>query len=269
MAQKKDDKLFIFWILGIGGLAYAVYNYFSKGNANATSGNTADVSKVPSTVVAKGQTYSPYQMRIQYLQSLIGVKVDGFVGKQTTGQLTEMYLGKLTYGDIAPENIEKYINEIETHNTPYEKKIKADALYTAKTIAKDRSEKIISAYKSNGNFVLYSNPKTSNNGKYQVYEVVYDNVNGIWSYVNTWTIGAGKYTRDGAVPTAVAPNYGNGLVVRLNISGTYRYFLWNPQYILVVSGTTLTNTQKTTDYSSDTLKSVILVDLGMLSQLIK
>lgn len=234
MEKKKDSKMIIFWVLGIGGLAYAIYNAFSsKGKTTSTDGS--ELANIPTTNPTTGKTYSAYEMRVMYLQTLLGVKVDGIVGKQTTLDLTEKYLGKLTYGGISPTNIEKYISEVKNHNTPYELKIKADALLKTSADAEKVANSIIDAYKNNPKSVLNFNNKYAVNGHFQCYQMLFNKANNVWEYTGqTFSAAAGKRTRDGGVPVAVAPNYYNALVVRVNYKGVYTYILMNPTYVQVV-----------------------------------
>jgi hypothetical protein len=226
--MKKNDNT-IFWILGLGGLAYAGYKlFFAKGGSSKK-----EEIKVPDVNPKTGEKYSDYDKRVMYLQTLLGVGVDAIVGVQTTSQLKEFYLGTLTYGNISPQNIEKYISEVENKTTPYNQKMKADAMADANANSEQKVVNIISAYNNSKTQVVNLNPSKAVNGLFQVYEVVFNSANKDWERVNTLNITSGRKTRDGAMPYSYSPKW-NALIMRYNKAGKYVYVAINPDFVQVI-----------------------------------
>lgn len=225
--MKKDNSI-VFWVLGLGGLGYAIFRYFNKGKKVSTD----RYEKVPDTNLKTGEKYSDYQIRVFYLQTLLGVGTDYIVGKNTTAALKELYLGKLSYGDISPENIEKYINEVEGKNTPYNKKMKAEAELQYRQNSEQKTLQIIDAYNSNKNQVLFLDPLNSVNGYYTCYVVVFNSAIRDWQQSGTINLQAGKRTRDGGLPYSYSPKW-NALIMRVNDNGKYVFVAIDPRNVAV------------------------------------
>lgn len=226
--MKKNDNT-IFWILGLGGLAYASFKLFFSNGSNAKK----DEIKVPDVNPKTGDKYSDYDKRVMYLQTLLGVGVDAIIGVQTTSALKELYLGKLSYGDISPLNVEKYISEVQGKTTPYNNKMKAEAMADANANSEKKVMSIIAAYKDSPNQVINLNQSKSVNGMFQVYQVVFNSANRDWERVGTFNISAGKKTRDGALPYSYSPKW-NALILRYNYQGKYIYVAINPDFVQVI-----------------------------------
>lgn len=98
----------------------------------------------------------------------------------------------------------------------------------------DRAYKLINIYASNKNLCVYLLPRYSNkalNGKFSCYEFEYNTVTkSIGALVGSLYLSDGKKTRDGGVPIQFLPKY-NALLLRINVSGKYRYVAINPQFV--------------------------------------
>jgi hypothetical protein len=227
--MKKNDNT-IFWILGLGGLVYAGYKMFFAGKGQKRDGSSIQVPDVnPKT----GEKYSDYDKAVMTLQTLLGVGVDAIVGPQTTAQLKEFYLGNLSYGDISPLNVEKYISEVKNKTTPYNQKMKAEAMADANANSEKKVVSIISAYNDSKTQVINLNQEKSVNGLFQVYEVVFNSASKDWERVGVQNIAAGRKTRDGALPYSYSPKW-NALIMRYNKSGKYVYVAINPDFVQVI-----------------------------------
>lgn len=218
----------IVWILGLGGLVFAAYKLFNKNSASTKD----KYSKVPDTNLKTGEKYSDYQIRVFYLQTLLGVGTDYIVGKNTTAALKELYLGNLTYGEISPENVEKYIADIENKNTPYNQKMKAAAELEYQAGSEQKVGQIIDAYNTYKNQVLFLNPNNAVNGYYQCYVVVYNSAIKDWQQSGVLNVKAGKRTRDDGLPYSYSPKW-NALIMRVNYSGKYVFVAIDPRNVAV------------------------------------
>jgi hypothetical protein len=227
----KNNKA-IFWIIGLGGLAYAAYKMFYKGKYKGKSEENTDI-KVPDVNPKTGEKYSDYDKSVMTLQTLLAAKVDAMIGPQTISLLKELYLGTLKYGDISPLNVEKYIAEVKNKTTPYNLKMKAEAYADANAKSKEKIIKIIEQYRSDEKLVLNFNPANAVNGVFQVYKVVYNTANKDWERVGTENAMAGRKTRDGGVAYSYSQKW-NALIVRINKSGKYMYVAINPDFVQVI-----------------------------------
>lgn len=123
----------------LGGVGYAVYYFLGKKKI-LTETTTTNASVPAPTTAPKTTTNqnSTYAKRVEVLQSLLKVAIDGKVGKQTNGALENLYsipptsynpetsfknkypnLRKNGKGVISPSNVEFYINALQTKTTPY------------------------------------------------------------------------------------------------------------------------------------------------------
>jgi hypothetical protein len=123
----------------LGGVGYAVYYFLGKKKI-LTETTTTDASVPAPTTTPKTTTNqnSTYAKRVEVLQGLLKVAIDGKVGKQTNGALENLYsspptsynpetsfknnypnLRKNGKGVISPSNVEFYINALQTKTTPY------------------------------------------------------------------------------------------------------------------------------------------------------
>jgi len=139
----------IIYAVAVGGIGYLIYKNFDKikslispreantGGAleEATSSST---TTNPNTNTSKTTTQAnPYKQKVELLQELLKVGVDGSAGKQTNGALENLYsptpmtfpaevafkanyplLRKNGKGVVSPNNVDFYINALQTKTTP-------------------------------------------------------------------------------------------------------------------------------------------------------
>ena len=227
MAQKDDNKI-IFWILGLGTIGYGVYSWYKS-----RKGATPNIPVyTPPDTDANGRTYTPYEKRVMYLQSLLGVKIDGIAGIQTNSQLKEFYRGKLSDGDISETNVEKYITAMENKTTPYHLEMKANAMADANANSQKKVSQIIEAYKANTNQFIQLNPAKMVAGAFEVYQVSFNSAINDWEKIGTIRLVASRTSRDGYLPYSYSPKW-NALILRVNSGGKYIYVAINPDFVQV------------------------------------
>jgi len=227
MAQKDDNKI-IFWILGLGTIGYGVYSWW-KNKKGATP--TTPIYTPPDKDV-NGRTYTPYEKRVMYLQSLLQVAIDGIAGKQTNLALKELYRGNLSFGEISESNIEKYIAAMENKTTPYHLEMKANAMADANANSQKKVLSIIDAYKSNANQFIQLNPAKMVGGAFEVYKVSFNSAANDWEKIGVVRLVASRTSRDGYYPYSYSPKW-NALILRVNDGGKYIYTAINPDFVQV------------------------------------
>lgn len=127
----------------LGGVGYAVYHFLIKKKSittetttDAVQSSTDSTPKTPTSKTTNNQN-SAYAKKVETLQGLLKVAIDGKVGKQTLGALENLYTSppasiipevsfKNNYpnlrnkgvGILSPNNIDHYINAIKQGTTP-------------------------------------------------------------------------------------------------------------------------------------------------------
>ena len=113
MAKKNDNSKYalLALLLGVGG--YFVYTKWKKGNNGDTPQDVPSEEDVVLAVeqakqASSGRTYSPYQIKVMYLQGLLQVAIDGIVGNQTLTKLDYFWANYGKVLDAAKAKAENY-----------------------------------------------------------------------------------------------------------------------------------------------------------------
>jgi hypothetical protein len=144
----------IIYAVAIGGIGYLIYKNFDKikslikGGGGSETGSAEEQSTsatTPPTTTTKSNTNTsntttqanPYKQKVETLQALLKVGIDGGAGKQTNGALENLYsptpmtfpaevafqanyplLRKNGKGVVTANNVDFYINALQTKTTP-------------------------------------------------------------------------------------------------------------------------------------------------------
>jgi len=141
----------IIYAVAIGGIGYLIYKNFDKikslikgggasetGSAEEQSSSTTTPTTTTTTKTSKSTTQAnPFKQKVEMLQELLKVGVDGAAGKQTNGALENLYssppltinsetsfssnypyLRKNGKGVVTANNVDFYINALQTKTTP-------------------------------------------------------------------------------------------------------------------------------------------------------
>lgn len=113
MAKKKDNSKYaaLALLLGVGG--YFVYTKWKKGKGGDAPQDIPTEEDVVLAVeqakqASSGRTYSPYQIKVMYLQGLLQVAIDGIVGNQTLTKLDYFWANYGKVLDAAKAKAENY-----------------------------------------------------------------------------------------------------------------------------------------------------------------
>lgn len=113
MAKKNDNSKYalLALLLGVGG--YFVYTKWKKGKDGDTPQDIPSEEDVVLAVeqakqASSGRTYSPYQIKVMYLQGLLQVAIDGIVGNQTLTKLDYFWANYGKVLDAAKAKAENY-----------------------------------------------------------------------------------------------------------------------------------------------------------------
>ena len=143
---------------------------------------TAAVKKAITTAAVKQATTiinpNSYAGKIAFIQSSLGVAVDGIAGKQTNLALDGVY--GLLKGEISPSNIDYYVNRVKNKDT------KAATL-AAITAAKKLTAKSINVANDSAKFlkmVNQGNYKATLKKEVTANAFVYDNLKKVYVNVN-------------------------------------------------------------------------------------
>lgn len=148
----------IIYAVAIGGIGYLIYKNFDKikslispresggaSNTESAEEQTNSATTPPTTTTTKTNTNTtkpttqsnPFKQKVEMLQELLKVGVDGGAGKQTNGALENLYsptpmtfpaevafqanyplLRKNGKGVVTANNVDFYINALQTKTTP-------------------------------------------------------------------------------------------------------------------------------------------------------
>jgi hypothetical protein len=160
--EKKDNT--IYYAVGALALAGGAYYAYKKGMFDKilgkkpsplTSGTstTSVVSEENKLAAMKNQvqtSYTPltnpnsYQSKVMKIQDDIGAASDGIAGKQTNAMFKAKY--GLDRGDIKPDNIDYYLNQVNTKDTLASRQAKAqkaaEALKVAQSVTANVAQKL-------------------------------------------------------------------------------------------------------------------------------
>ena len=121
MAKKNDNSKYALLALlfGVGG--YFIYNKWKKGKDGDTPKEGASEEDIILKVeqakqAASGQSFTPYQIKVMYLQGWLNVAIDGIVGNQTLTAL-DYYWAK--YGKVLNAGAAKADNYPELRKNGY------------------------------------------------------------------------------------------------------------------------------------------------------
>ena len=131
-------------LAALGGVGYFLYKKFYK----KKSVNAAVIEEAPmtSSTAQPSTTQDPYKDKVETLQALLKVGIDGRARKQTNGALENLYsptpmtfpaetafqlgyplLRKNGKGVVSPSNVDFYINALKNKTTPTQLYYKAQA----------------------------------------------------------------------------------------------------------------------------------------------
>jgi hypothetical protein len=130
-------------LLAAGGIGYFLYKKFYKKKSVDAA---IEESNVNSSTAQPSTTQDPYKDKVETLQALLKVGIDGKAGKQTNGALENLYspvpmtfpaeiafqtgyplLRKNGKGVVSPSNVDFYINALKNKTTPTQLYYKAQA----------------------------------------------------------------------------------------------------------------------------------------------
>lgn len=130
-------------LLAAGGIGYFLYKKFYKKKSVSAA---IEESTMDSSTAQPSTTQDPYKDKVETLQALLKVGVDGNAGKQTNGALENLYspvpmtfpaeiafqtgyplLRKNGKGVVSPSNVDFYINALKNKTTPTQLYFKAQA----------------------------------------------------------------------------------------------------------------------------------------------
>lgn len=169
MAKKKDNTKYalLALLLGVGG--YFVYKKIKDGSDGDKKENDVTEEDVVLQVeqakqAASGRTYSPYEIQVMQLQAWLQISIDGVAGKQTLGKLDYYWSkdGKVLdfekakaenypelrangYGLLSPDNINKYIANLNAGTSPRQMYWKSKASSTPTTTSSTDTARIAKA----------------------------------------------------------------------------------------------------------------------------
>jgi hypothetical protein len=142
MAKKNDNTKYALLALlfGVGG--YFIYNKWKKGKDGGDNGDTTiteeDVVLQVEQAKQKSstQSFSPYQIKVMYLQGWLNVAIDGIVGNQTLTKL-DYYWAK--YGKVLDAAKAKSENYPELRKNGYGLLTEANIGYYTTLLVKGES----------------------------------------------------------------------------------------------------------------------------------
>ncbi len=134
----------IIYAVAVGGIGYLIYKNFDKIKSLFKGGIVTTETTTEESGSATGNTTSntttqadPYKLKVEALQALLKVGIDGKAGKQTNGALENLYsptpmtfpaetafqanyplLRKNGKGVVTPSNVEFYISALKNKTTP-------------------------------------------------------------------------------------------------------------------------------------------------------
>lgn len=132
--MKKDNT--IYYILGAGAIAGGAYYAYKKGlfdkilgikskpelkSGTSTTSVVSEENKLAAKENQVQTSYTPltnpntFQSKVSKIQQNIGADADGVVGPQTLRMFAAKY--GLDQGTISPQNIDYYLNRVNTNNT--------------------------------------------------------------------------------------------------------------------------------------------------------
>jgi hypothetical protein len=130
-------------LLATGGIGYFLYKKFYK---KKSVDGAIEESTMNSSTAQPSTTQNPYKDKVETLQALLKVGIDGSAGKQTNGALENLYspvpmtfpaeiafqtgyplLRKNGKGIVSPSNVDFYINALKNKTTPTQLYYKAQA----------------------------------------------------------------------------------------------------------------------------------------------
>lgn len=169
MAKKKDNTKYalLALLLGVGG--YFVYKKIKDGGDGDKKEKDVTEEDVVLAVeqakqTASGKTFSPYEIQVMQLQAWLQIAIDGVAGKQTLGKLDYYWAkyGKVLdfekakaenypelrangYGLLSPDNINKYIANLNAGTSPRQTYWKSQASSKPTTTSTTDSKRITAA----------------------------------------------------------------------------------------------------------------------------
>lgn len=131
-------------LAAIGGVGYFLYKKFYK--KKSVTAEVIEEAPMTSSTAQPSTTQDPYKDKVETLQALLKVGVDGRAGKQTNGALENLYsptpmtfpaetafqlgyplLRKNGKGVVSPSNVDFYINALKDKTTPTQLYYKSQA----------------------------------------------------------------------------------------------------------------------------------------------
>ena len=131
-------------LAALGGVGYFLYKKFYK--KKSVTAAVIEEAPMTSSTAQPSTTQDPYKDKVETLQALLKVGIDGRAGKQTNGALENLYsptpmtfpaetafqlgyplLRKNGKGVVSPSNVDFYINALKNKTTPTQLYYKAQA----------------------------------------------------------------------------------------------------------------------------------------------
>ena len=131
-------------LAALGGVGYFLYKKFYK--KKSVTAAVIEEAPMTSSTAQPSTTQDPYKDKVETLQALLKVGIDGRAGKQTNGALENLYsptpmtfpaetafqlgyplLRKNGKGVVSPSNVDFYINALKDKTTPTQLYYKAQA----------------------------------------------------------------------------------------------------------------------------------------------
>lgn len=131
-------------LAALGGVGYLLYKKFYK--KKSVKAEVIEEAPTTSSTAQPSTTQNPYKDKVETLQALLKVGIDGNAGKQTNGALENLYsptpmtfpaetafqvgyplLRKNGKGVVSPSNVDFYINALKNKTTPTQLYYKAQA----------------------------------------------------------------------------------------------------------------------------------------------
>lgn len=131
-------------LAALGGIGYFIYTRLNK--KKSVTAEVVEEVKDASSTAQPSTAQTDYKVKVETLQSLLKVGIDGIAGKQTNGALENLYsappltipaetsfqakypyLRKNGKGVVSPSNIDFYINALKNKTTPTQLWYKAQA----------------------------------------------------------------------------------------------------------------------------------------------
>ena len=160
--DKKDNT--IVYTIGAVALAGGAYYAYKKGlfdkilgkktapiaSGTSTTSETNVVNKAQAVINQGAESFNPltnpnsFASKVSKIQQNIGADADGIVGAQTLRLFKAKY--GLDKGDIAPQTIDYYLNQVNTNDTLASRQAKAEkaaqALKAAASVATSTAQKL-------------------------------------------------------------------------------------------------------------------------------